>query len=431
MRGSSLAPVVCVACALVLLVARNACAGVPESMPDGWTPLHWEAFAGSSERVEELLSHGHDANELTDNEVRIRAARKARSAALRQTNEALWQAAQPRKSSVESPSQFNQRYSRWRKSKLRYRRSWHAARVVKGSYLVVEGLVHSVDLETVGLAIVARGRYEDCLGRRLRRSFCTGMLADPTLRPGSLTIPALYGSASGDLALTVGAMLASAQLSRHMRCGLARSRESACRAYDPPRPVGWENFDPFEDSLTLDRPTPVGALALVLADHDLRVAFRNHRATALHLAAASGDAGKVRHLLQSGASPRDQADDGSTPLHRAAAVDAVASLRAMIEAGADLDAGNVRGYTALHVAVAHRARRSAVTLLAGGADPHAEGSRGETPLWLAMLWGDEGWILQQTLQRHGARCGKLCQLKEPPVFVKRKSVQGPIHIPIE
>jgi ankyrin repeat protein len=99
--------------------------------------------------------------------------------------------------------------------------------------------------------------------------------------------------------------------------------------------------------------------------------------SALHLAAFSGDALGVIHLLSSGArvnerSIHDDGCTGATALHCAAVAGAAEVVRILLAAGADPRARDEAGYTALHIAAERGDGPVLKALAKGGADPKAE-----------------------------------------------------------
>jgi hypothetical protein len=104
--------------------------------------------------------------------------------------------------------------------------------------------------------------------------------------------------------------------------------------------------------------------------------------SALHLAAAAGDAsviealprGEVRKLLNA----PDSAD--RTPLMHAAAKGNIETAKALLDIGADVNARNSFGDTALRVAASDGTREVAQLLLEAGADPLLPGRLLLTPL---------------------------------------------------
>jgi ankyrin repeat protein len=107
--------------------------------------------------------------------------------------------------------------------------------------------------------------------------------------------------------------------------------------------------------------------------------------TPLHYAAASGEIAEVIRLLETGANPGAQDDNGWSPLHFAAQAGSDAITRILITAGATIDLRDSNGNTPLWKAVfSSRGNGAVIKLLRdAGADPYAENASGVAPLALA------------------------------------------------
>jgi glucuronoarabinoxylan endo-1,4-beta-xylanase len=122
---------------------------------------------------------------------------------------------------------------------------------------------------------------------------------------------------------------------------------------------------------------------------------------ALRIAAAQGDVGEVRELIDNqGADPNASAFGGFTPLHAAAMAPyagAVEVIHALIDRGANVSAKTADGFTPLHIAAMNAWTRGDTqegplsadrirALAARGASVNALDNQGRTPLhWGAMM----------------------------------------------
>jgi uncharacterized protein len=114
--------------------------------------------------------------------------------------------------------------------------------------------------------------------------------------------------------------------------------------------------------------------------------------SAIHYAAADGDAAEVSRLLAAGADPGEPDAARFTPLHFAAQEQHPEVVRVLVDAGADVRATDRWGNTPLWRAVftAHGDPATAALLLASGADPEAGNDTGVTPRALAERVGLRG-----------------------------------------
>jgi ankyrin repeat protein len=111
----------------------------------------------------------------------------------------------------------------------------------------------------------------------------------------------------------------------------------------------------------------------------------------IHKAAAAGDLGKVKTLLEADATLLDAKDDnGDTPLYYACIRHKVAVANFFIEKGADVNSRNNSGFAPLHAANSTYGQDLDLIqrLVAKGADVNARGSRDETPLYWAAQRGN-------------------------------------------
>jgi ankyrin repeat protein len=118
-------------------------------------------------------------------------------------------------------------------------------------------------------------------------------------------------------------------------------------------------------------------------------------ATPYFLAAASGDAGLMRTLVEGGADPNIPLKDGTTPLMVAAGMgrvrdfpeeemdDVLDAVRLAVELGADVKAANRGGQTALHAAAFNGLDPVVQLLVDKGAPVNAKDRVGQTPWSIA------------------------------------------------
>ncbi|CAM9672589.1 unnamed protein product [Ectocarpus sp. 12 AP-2014] len=161
-------------------------------------------------------------------------------------------------------------------------------------------------------------------------------------------------------------------------------------------------------------------VALALASAGAGVRRRApFRQSALHLAAATGNASMVRALVWELRLPVAGEDDlGATALHAAAWHGEHACVRALLELGADVDARDGCGRTPLFQASKCGGRNGGGgcetirELLRGGADVHARSEDGDTPLHVACHCGWADAV--RLLLRHGADETARCDLGKTP-----------------
>jgi ankyrin repeat protein len=132
-----------------------------------------------------------------------------------------------------------------------------------------------------------------------------------------------------------------------------------------------------------------GAVALVVLGVGAAVVRAVAPDAAVADAARSRDAAAVRALLRSGADVNAAQGDGMTALHWAAANGDAALASTLLAAGANVRATTRLGaQTALHMASQGGHAAVVASLLAAGADPNRPTSTGATPLMLAARSGD-------------------------------------------
>jgi ankyrin repeat protein len=116
-----------------------------------------------------------------------------------------------------------------------------------------------------------------------------------------------------------------------------------------------------------------------------------HHSTPLHWAARLGFSALVRVLLQNGALPNCEDDEGKTPLHHAAEGRGDPCTAAQLLCrGAHVDATSATSDTPLHLAAMMGSIRMAAVLLMRGADPRKSCSDSFCPLHVAAFHGHCG-----------------------------------------
>ena len=108
---------------------------------------------------------------------------------------------------------------------------------------------------------------------------------------------------------------------------------------------------------------------------------------ALHEAAKIDDYKKATALLNTGADPNAEDEEGFTPLHYAACEDAHRTVKVLLDnrrtSKVKINSKDEEGWTPLHYAAEQDARQTVKVLLAKGADPNVKGKNGATPLHYA------------------------------------------------
>jgi len=174
--------------------------------------------------------------------------------------------------------------------------------------------------------------------------------------------------------------------------------------------------------------TPDGRRAhalLVEAEAAWATARASRRACpALVGAAAAGRGHRVSQLLHSGAQPDSLDAFGCTAVHVAAARGDATMLDALLKAGAsaNLPCGGPTGARPLHCAALRGSLAAVRTLLRGGADPRLSDQLGRLPAEVCARWGTRarGALLDAMREPHDARRALVTRLaREGPVGVLR------------
>ena len=113
------------------------------------------------------------------------------------------------------------------------------------------------------------------------------------------------------------------------------------------------------------------------ADPDVRSGIAEQ--TPLQLASLHGSVEAATHLLEAGANPNGQNDEGDTPIQVAALSGHEGLVQLLLSYGAEPDVPNETGHTALHAAAMAGERSIYRLLLESGANPNAANEQGITP----------------------------------------------------
>lgn len=123
-------------------------------------------------------------------------------------------------------------------------------------------------------------------------------------------------------------------------------------------------------------------------------------ATALHIAALSGNVGVMELLIGKGASIEANTKNGMRPLHAAAFGSNRAAANLLVTRGADVNSRAEGRVQPLHVAVRMKSINVAEVLLRNGADPAAATLDGTTPLDIARAREESGGVLTELLEHY-------------------------------
>jgi len=151
--------------------------------------------------------------------------------------------------------------------------------------------------------------------------------------------------------------------------------------------------------------------------------------TPLLTAISFGNLRLVRFLIQQGADPNVEVDDGYTCLLSAVESDeedSVAIVDTLIRAGADIHATGTNGWTPLHMAAARGHVDKARLLIQSGADVNrrTEIDGCETPLMEAAYAGRPGTV--RLLLTHGADASMRDTVHDrTPIEIARDTADGP------
>eukprot|EP00727_Mastigamoeba_balamuthi_P010032 m51a1_g5651 putative ankyrin-3 isoform 2 (555) ;mRNA; r:867047-869116 len=115
----------------------------------------------------------------------------------------------------------------------------------------------------------------------------------------------------------------------------------------------------------------------------------NNGSTALHIAAARGDAAACEQLIEQGANVNARRNDGSTPLHVAVAADKPEASKVLLSRGASSLAADARGVTPTAVAAASGKAPLIEVIASGtGSTPQAVDKAGRQELFAAITVGN-------------------------------------------
>ena len=135
-------------------------------------------------------------------------------------------------------------------------------------------------------------------------------------------------------------------------------------------------------------------------------------------AAEEGHVQKIRHLLTKGTSP-DVVVDGWTALERASINNQCDTIKALIESGADPNREDEDGQTPLYWTVKKGHREASDTLMACGAHYDKADLLGSTPLHCAAQSGHREVVI--VLLKRGADPARPCKEGNTPLHLASKS----------
>jgi ankyrin repeat protein len=148
------------------------------------------------------------------------------------------------------------------------------------------------------------------------------------------------------------------------------------------------------------RRTLIAALAILMADTGLGIAFADEAPSPLIEAAQAGNESSSLDLIAHGAPVNARAADGTTALMWAAQNDDVELTQALLAKGADVRALNLYGTSAMQQAAIGAYTPILKLLLQAGADVNAPNAEGQTALMVVARTGNVG--AAKLLLSHGA-----------------------------
>jgi len=131
--------------------------------------------------------------------------------------------------------------------------------------------------------------------------------------------------------------------------------------------------------------------ALLAGGADVHIRYGQNKISIIHVAAATGQVGILREVIERGADVDTVEEQKGTALHVAALWNETEAVELLVKAGATIEARDNAGGTSLHAAAYRLSLEALAALLKHGACVNAHDDTSRTPLfWAALKAGSQG-----------------------------------------